>query len=139
MKIDPYLFYNGRCEEAINFYKSALGAEVQMMMRNSDSPQPPPPGMLPPGSENKIMHASLLIGGALIMMSDGDCKGEATFKGFSVSLDCDDEPEAQRAFNALANGGNIVMPLSKTFWAPLFGMVVDKFGVHWMVGKSAPQ
>lgn len=139
MKIDPYLFFNGRCEEAINFYRSALGAELQMMMRNSDSPQPPPPGMLPPGSENKIMHASLLIGGALIMMSDGDCKGETAFKGFSVSLDCGNEAEAQRAFNGLAEGGNVVMPLSKTFWAPLFGMVVDKFGVHWMVGISAPQ
>ena len=139
MRIDPYLFYNGRCEEAINFYKSALGAELQMMMRNSDSPEPPPPGMLPPGSENKIMHASLLIGGALIMMSDGDCKGETTFKGFSVSLDCGNEAEAQRAFNALADGGRVNMPLSKTFWAPLFGMVVDKFGVNWMVGISAPQ
>ena len=139
MKIDPYLFYNGRCEEAINFYKSALGAELQMMMRNSDSPEPPPPGMLPPGSENKIMHASLLIGGALIMMSDGDCKGETAFKGFSISLDCGNEAEAQRAFNALADGGHVNMPLSKTFWAPLFGMVVDKFGVNWMVGVSAPQ
>ncbi|MDN3919137.1 VOC family protein [Roseateles violae] len=136
MRIDPYLFFNGRCEEAINFYKAELGAELQMMMRNSESPEPPPPGMLPPGSENKIMHASLLIGGALVMMSDGRADGDTSFKGFSLSLDCADEAEARRAFDALARGGRVDMPLGKTFWAPLFGMVADKFGVAWMVGVS---
>jgi len=136
MKIDPYLFYNGRCEEAIEFYKSALGAEVQMIMRNSDSPAPPPEGMLPPGSEHKIMHASILIKGALIMMSDGMCDGKTEFKGFSISLDCDEQAEARKFFDALAAGGQVNMPLGQTFWAPLFGMVVDKFGVHWMVGVS---
>jgi PhnB protein len=136
MKIDPYLFYDGRCEEAINFYKTALGAEVQMMMRYSDSPAPTPPGMLPPGSEQKIMHAALMIGGALIMLSDGDCKGETAFKGFSISLDCANEAEARKAFDALAAGGQVKMPLAQTFWAPLFGMVADKFGVNWMVGVS---
>lgn len=138
MKIDPYLFFDGRCEEAIEFYKAALGAEVQMMMRNSDSPEPPPPGMLPPGSEHKIMHASLLIGGALVMMSDGHCTGNTAFKGFSLSLDCPDEASAHKAFNALAAGGQVTMPLGKTFWAPLFGMLNDRFGVGWMVGVSAP-
>ncbi|MBW8845132.1 MAG: VOC family protein [Burkholderiales bacterium] len=138
MKIDPYLFFNGRCEEAIGFYQQALGAEVQMMMRNSDSPEPPPPGMLPPGSEAKIMHASLLIGGALVMMSDGMCDGNTAFKGFSLSLDCPDEAAARKAFDALAAGGQVGMPLGKTFWAPLFGMVNDRFGVGWMVGVSAP-
>lgn len=136
MRIDPYLFFNGRCEEAIEFYKAELGAELQMMMRNSESPEPPPPGMLPPGSEHKIMHASLLIGGALVMMSDGRCDGVADFKGFSLSLDCADEAEARRAFDALARGGRVDLPLGKTFWAPLFGMVSDRFGIGWMVGVS---
>jgi len=139
MRIDPYLFFNGRCEEAIHFYRAELGAELQMMMRNAESPEPPPPGMLPPGSEQKIMHASLLIGGALVMMSDGMCSGEVgaeAFKGFSLSLDCANEAEAHQAFDALAKGGRIGMPLGKTFWAPLFGMVTDQFGVAWMVGVS---
>ena len=136
MKIDPYLFFDGRCEEAIEFYKKALGAKVEFMMRNSESPEPPPPGMLPPGSENKIMHASLHIGGALVMVSDGMCTGEGSFKGFSLSLDCPDADAAREAFAALADGGKISMPLGKTFWAPLFGMVNDRFGVGWMVGVS---
>lgn len=139
MRIDPYLFFNGRCEEAIEFYQAELGAELQMMMRNSESPEPPPPGMPPPGSEQKIMHASLLIGGALLMMSDGMCDGSEganRFKGFSLSLDCADEAEARRTFEALAKDGQVGMPLGKTFWAPLFGMVTDRFGVSWMVGVS---
>jgi PhnB protein len=136
MRIDPYLFFNGRCEEAINFYRAELGAELQMMMRNSDSPEPPPPGMLPPGSEAKIMHASLLIGGALVMMSDGMCSGDASFKGFSLSLDCPDADSAREAFAALADGGQVTVKLGKTFWAPLFGMVTDRFGLGWMVGVS---
>jgi PhnB protein len=138
MKIDPYLFFNGRCEEAIEFYKTALGAELQFLMRNAESPEPPPPGTLPPGSEHKVMHASLLIGGALLMVSDGMCEGGPDFKGFSLSLDCPDEAAARRAFDALAQGGRVHVPLGKTFWAPLFGMVNDKFGVGWMVGIAAP-
>ena len=138
MKIDPYLFFDGCCEEAIEFYKTALGAEVQLLMRNADSPEPPPPGALPPGSEHKLMHASLLIGGALVMVSDGMCGGTTAFKGFSLSLDCPDEAAARRAFEALAAGGQVHVPLGKTFWAPLFGMVNDRFGVGWMVGVSAP-
>ncbi|MCH7342576.1 VOC family protein [Pelomonas sp. CA6] len=140
MRIEPYLFFNGRCEEAIQFYKTRLGAEVQMMMRNAESPEPPPPGVLPPGSEQKIMHASLLVGGALLMLSDGMCNGEVgdkAFKGFSLSLDCANETEARRCYDALASeGGRADMPLTKTFWAPLFGMVTDKFGISWMVGVS---
>lgn len=137
MKIDPYLFFDGRCEEAIEFYKKALGAKVEFLMRNSESPEPTPEGMMPPGSENKIMHASVHIGGALVMMSDGMCSGEASFKGFSLSLDCPDADAAREAFAALAVGGQVTMPLRKTFWAPLFGMVTDPFGVGWMVGVSA--
>ena len=136
MKIDPYLFFNGRCEEAIEFYKKALGATVEFMMRNSESPEPPPPGTLPAGSENKIMHASVHIGGALVMMSDGMCNGDVAFKGFSLSLDCPDADSAREAFAALAVGGQVNVPLGKTFWAPLFGMVNDRFGVGWMVGVS---
>ena len=136
MKIEPYLFFDGRCEEAIEFYKKALGATVGFLMRNSESPEPPPPGTLPPGSENKIMHASVHIGGALVMMSDGMCAGDTAFKGFSLSLDCPDADSAREAFAALAVGGQIHVPLGKTFWAPLFGMVNDRFGVGWMVGVS---
>ncbi|MGQ3052591.1 MAG: VOC family protein [Roseateles sp.] len=136
MKIEPYLFFDGRCEEAIEFYQKALGAKVEFMMRNSESPEPPPEGMLPPGSEDKIMHATLHVGGALLMMSDGMCNGEGSFKGFSLSLDCPDADAAREAFAALADGGQVTMPLAKTFWAPLFGMVSDRFGVGWMVGVS---
>ena len=136
MKIEPYLFFDGRCEEAIEFYQKALGAKVEFMMRNSESPEPAPEGMLPPGSEHKIMHASLNIGGALVMMSDGMCGGDAAFKGFSLSLDCPEPDQAREAFAALADGGQVSMPLGKTFWAPLFGMVTDRFGVSWMVGVS---
>lgn len=136
MKIDPYLFFNGRCEEAIEFYRQALGATVEFMMRHAESPEPPPPGVLPQGSEQKIMHASVRIGGALVMMSDGLCDGDTAFKGFSLSLDCPDADAARAAFAALADGGQVSMPLGKTFWAPLFGMVTDRFGVGWMVGVS---
>ncbi|RZJ08343.1 MAG: VOC family protein [Rubrivivax sp.] len=136
MKIDPYLFFDGRCEEAIEFYKKALNAKVEFLMRNSESPEPPPEGTLPPGSENKIMHASVHIGGALVMMSDGLCSGEGSFKGFSLSLDCPDADLARESFASLSDGGQVTMPLGKTFWAPLFGMVTDRFGVGWMVGVS---
>lgn len=137
MKIDPYLFFDGRCEEAIEFYKQALGAKPEFVMRYAESPEPPPPGMLPPGSAQKIMHASVHIGGALVMMSDGRCGGDTAFKGFALSLDCPDADQAREAFAALADGGQVTMPLAKTFWAPLFGMVTDRFGVGWMVGVSA--
>jgi PhnB protein len=136
MKIEPYLFFDGRCEEAIEFYKQALGARVEFLMRNSESPEPPPPGVLPPGSQDKIMHASVHIGGALVMMSDGLCAGEGGFKGFALSLGCPDTTTAGEAFAALADGGQVMMPLRKTFWAPLFGMVTDRFGVAWQVGVS---
>lgn len=136
MKIEPYLFFDGRCEEAIEFYKKALGAKVEFLMRHAESPEPPPEGTLPPGSEQKIMHASVHIGGALVMMSDGLCGGDTVFKGFSLSLDCPDADSAREAFAALAEGGRVQVPLGKTFWAPLFGMVTDPFGVDWMVGVS---
>jgi PhnB protein len=131
--IQPYLFFNGACEQAVEFYKKALGAEVQMMMRYKESPEPPPPGMVPPGFENKIMHVSMRIGQTIVMASDG-CSGEKPkFEGFSLSLAVSTEAEVDRLFNALADGGKVGMPLMKTFWSPRFGMVTDKFGVGWMI------
>ncbi len=132
MPVEPYLNFDGRCEEAIEFYKKALGAEVAMLMRVSDSQEQPPAGIVP-GTENKIMHASLRIGDATIMLSDGYCKGSQTFSGITLSLTVPNEAAADRAFNALSDGGNIHMPLSKTFFSPRFGMVADRFGVPWMI------
>jgi PhnB protein len=131
--IQPYLFFNGRCEEAIEFYRKALGAEVVMLMRNKESPEPPPPGMLPPGSENKVMHASLRIRGDTLMASDGNNSGQANFQGFSLSLAAKDDADAERLFAALSEGGQVRMPLTKTFFASRFGMIADRFGVPWMV------
>jgi PhnB protein len=133
MHIESYLFFNGRCEEAIAFYQRALGAEVLMLMRNKESPEPPPPGSMPPGSEDKVMHATLRIGTSHLMLSDGDNDGKPVFTGFSLSLDAADEAEAERLFAALSDGGTVQMPLAKTFWSPKFGMVADRFGVGWMI------
>jgi len=133
MEIQPYLFFDGRCEEAVEFYREALGAEIEMLMRFKDSPDPVPEGMIPPGSENKVMHASLRVGGALVMASDGNCGGQPQFQGFSLSLSVPDAAAAERMFTALARDGQIQMPLGKTFWSPCFGMIRDRFGVAWMV------
>jgi len=132
-RIEPYLFFDGRCEEAIEFYRRALGAEVNFMMRFKESPEPPKPGMCAPGSENKIMHATLRIGDTVIMASDGRCGGKPRFEGFGLSLAAADEAEADRLFAALADGGQVVAPLAKTFFSPRFGMVTDRFGVCWML------
>ncbi len=131
-RIEPYLFFHGRCEEALEFYRTALGAQIDMVMRYSDSPEPAPAGRLPAGFENKIMHASFTINGARIMASDG-CEEDGTFGGFQLSLTYATEAEAQPAFAALAEGGNVHHPIGKTFWSPCFGMVQDKFGLGWMV------
>ena len=96
MRIEPYLFFNGRCEEAVEFYKKALGAEVLMLMRFKESPEPHAPGMIPPGSENKIMHVSLRIGETTVMASDGRCTGQTDFQGFSLSITAADEADADR-------------------------------------------
>ena len=132
MNVQPYLCFEGRCEEAINFYKEALGAEVVYKMRFKDSPDPEHCANIPPGAENKIMHAELRIGGAVIMMSDGMCKGPAKFDGVSMSLVDLNEAEAERYFAALSEGGQVRMPMTETFFAKRFGMVTDKFGVCWM-------
>jgi len=133
MLVQPYLFFDGRCEEAVEFYKRTLGAKVGMMMRMKDSPEPPDPAMCPPGSENKIMHTSFRIGDTEVMASDGHCAGKPTFQGFSLSLTVKDEAEAQRVFKALGDGGQVQMPLTKTFFSSGFGMLADRFGVGWMV------
>ena len=133
MHVQPYLFFNGRCEEAIEFYRKTLGAEVAMLLRMKDSPEPAQPGMVPPGSENKIMHTTFRIGDTTLMASDGRCEGQPNFQGFSLSVAVPNEAEANRVFAALADGGQVQMPLAKTFWSPRFGMVADRFGVSWMI------
>lgn len=131
--LEPYVFFNGRCEEAIALYQQALGAQLEMLMRFQDSPDPAPPGMVPPGWENKVMHASLRIGTARLMLSDGCAGSASSFAGFSLSFTAANEAEAAQSFAALAQGGKVSMPLGKTFWSPCFGMVEDKFGVGWMI------
>jgi len=133
MQVQPYLFFYGRCEEALDFYKSALGAKVEVMMRFKDSPEPPQPGMCKPGSEDKIMHASFRVGDTALMASDGRCEGKPSFQGISLSVTAKDDGEAERFFTALGTGGQEQMPLTKTFFSSRFGIVADRFGVSWMV------
>lgn len=130
--VQSYLFLDGKCEEAIEFYKRALGAEVNLLLRYKDSPEPPPPGCAPTDS-NKVMHAQFRVGETVIMASDGRATGNPKFEGFALSLTVNTEADADKAFNSLANGGKVEMPLGKTFFSARFGMVVDKFGVFWMV------
>jgi PhnB protein len=133
MQVQPYLFYDGRCEEAVEFYRSKLGAKVEMLMRFKESPEPPQPGCMSPGSENKVMHSAFRIGDTTVMASDGRCTGKPVFQGFALSISAPNEAEAERLFAALADGGQVQMPLAKTFFSPRFGMVADRFGVSWMV------
>jgi len=133
MQVQPYLFFDGRCEEALDFYRKTLGAEVEGLMRYKDSPEPMPPGSIPPGAENKIMHAAMRIGDTTVMASDGRCTGKPNFQGVSLSLTMPSAAEAERVFAALSDGGQVQMPMSKTFFSSRFGMVGDRFGVGWMV------
>ena len=128
--VQPYLFFDGRCDEALEFYRQTLGAEVTMLMRFKDSPEPAQCGS---GSGDKVMHASFRIGGTTVMASDGRCEGKPSFQGFALSLSVPTEADADRHFAALAKGGQVQMPLSKTFFSPRFGMVADRFGVMWMI------
>ncbi|MDB5744681.1 MAG: 3-demethylubiquinone-9 3-methyltransferase [Polaromonas sp.] len=133
MQVQPYLFFDGRCEEALTFYRTALGAEVTALMRFKDSPEPPSPGSCAPGSEEKIMHANFRIGQTELMASDGRAMGQPAFQGFSLSLSPPSDAEAQRLFSLLSEGGQVQMPLSTTFFASSFGMVADRFGLPWMI------
>jgi len=135
-KIEVYLFFNGRCEEAIEFYRKALGAELQMLMRFKESPQPPPANTMPPNWGDKVCHASMRIGETIVMASDG-CGEKAGFDGFTLSFTAPTEADAKRVFAALSEGGQVRMPLTKTFWSSCFGMTADKFGLGWMVTVPA--
>jgi PhnB protein len=130
--LQPYLFFDGRCEEAIEFYRHALGAEVTMLMRFNESPAPGT-GPCAPEDGNKVMHANLRVGDFTLLASDGRCEGKPVFEGFALSLTASDEAEAERLFASLADGGQVQMPLTTTFFSPRFGMVTDRFGVRWMV------
>lgn len=143
MQVQPYLSFEGRCEEALEFYKKAIGAKVDMLMRFKESPEPMESSegcaQQPAGSENKIMHSSFHVGDSMIMATDGYCSGKSNFQGISLSLNAASEPEANRLFNALSDGGQVKMPLTKTFFSPAFGMLDDKFGVSWMVVVVTPE
>ena len=131
MQISPYLFFDGRAEEALNFYRDAIGADVMMVLRWKDSPDPQ---MVPPGGDpNKVMHARFRVGDTTVMASDGRCQGQPAFLGFALNITAKDAAEAARLFGALGAGGQVQMPLTQTFFSPSFGMVADRFGVSWMV------
>jgi PhnB protein len=133
--VQPYLFFNGRCDEALEFYQKTIGAKVDMLMRYKESPQPVPPESIPSGFEHKVMHSTFHVGDSTLMASDGN-EESPCFSGFSLSLALPTEAEANRAFSALAEGGQVTMPIGKTFWSPCFGMLKDRFGVGWMVSLA---
>jgi PhnB protein len=130
MQVQPYLFFDGRCDEALEFYKKAIDAKVDMLMRFKDAPDQ---SMVKPESYDKVMHAAVHLGDTQVLMSDGHCQGKANFQGFSLAITAADIAEGERRFNALAEGGQVQMPMGETFFASRFGMVADKFGVGWMV------
>ena len=130
MQLQPYLMFDGRCEEAAKFYEKTLGAKIEKLVRFKDSPDP---GMCPSPDGEKVMHMSLRIGEQALLASDGQCGGKPSFQGFSLSLNVPNEAEANRLFAALSNGGQVQMPLAKTFFSPAFGMLADRFGVSWMI------
>jgi PhnB protein len=136
LSVQPYLFFGGRCEEALAFYRSAVGAEVDFVMHYDQSPEPMPPGVLQPGFESKVMHATFRIGGSTLLASDG-CDDKSSFSAFSLMLRVPTAAEADRTFAALSAGGRVDMPLAKTFWSPRYGMLTDRFGLRWMVMVSA--
>jgi PhnB protein len=130
MQVQPYLFFDGRCDEALEFYKKAIDAKVDMLMRFNDAPDQ---SMISPGSHDKVMHAAVHIGDTQVLMSDGRCLGKPNFQGFALTITAPDAAEGERRFNALAEGGQVQMPLAETFFASRFGMVADKFGIGWMI------
>ncbi len=138
MRVEPYLMFSGRCEEALNFYQAAVGAQRMMVMRFKESPEPPHMP-LPPNWDEKILHCGFTVGQTMVMASDGMSAEPVNFSGVSLSITADGEAQAKRMFDALALGGNVFMPMGKTFWSPCFGMCSDKFGVNWMVGLDGPK
>jgi PhnB protein len=138
MHVEPYLFFEGCCEEALEFYRRAIGAEIQSVQRFGDSPESSAAGHLPPGSENKVMHAMFRVGDTTVLASDGRSRGSSQFQGFALSITVADASEADRLFLGLSAGGTIVMPLTETFYSPRFGMVTDRFGVLWMIYLPRP-
>jgi len=130
MQIQPYLFFEGRAEEALEFYQKSLGAKVEAVIRYKENPDPK---HNPPNSADKVMHCNFRIGDTQVMASDGNCSGKPNFQGFSLTFNAKDEADAKRRFNALAEGGQVNLPLSETFFAKSFGMVADRFGLNWMV------
>jgi PhnB protein len=130
VKVEPYLMFEGRTEEALQFYQQKLGAKVEAIIRFKENPEPK---YNPPNSDEKVMHSLFRIGDAQIMASDGNCTGKPGFQGFALTLNAADAAEAKQRFNALAEGGKVQMPLNETFFAKSFGMVADRFGVNWMV------
>lgn len=136
--IQPYLFFGGRCQEALDFYSATIGAKIDMVMQFKDSPDPVPADSIPPGFETKVMHSAFRVGNTVIMASDG-CTEDAGFKGFSLSLSLPTEADTDRVFELLAKDGSVQMPLGKTFWSPRFGVLTDKFGIGWMVTVADPR
>jgi PhnB protein len=139
MHVQPYLMFEGRCEDAINYYRRTFGAELIALMRYKESPEPHQPGMIPEGSENKVMHSSFRIGDSVIMASDGMCSGKPNFAGISLVLNVATDADAERLFAAVADGGTVQMPIGETFFATRFGMVADRFGVSWMIIGAVKQ
>ena len=137
MQVQAYLNFDGRCEEALEFYRKALGAEVSALMKFKDSPEPCGEGGMPPGTENKVMHSMFRVGETMLMASDCHCKGQPKFEGISLALSPKSVASAEKLFAALSDGGAVQMPLTKTFWSPSFGVVTDKFGVPWMISAMA--
>jgi PhnB protein len=131
MQIDPYLNFNGNCEEAFHFYEKALGGKIEMLLKYNQAPAGG--GPTPPGFENKVMHVRLSVGQQIIMASDAPPGHFSPMQGFNVSLMFDDKAQAERVFNALADKGKVMMPFAQTFWAEGFGMLTDRFGTPWMV------
>jgi PhnB protein len=138
MQVRAYLSFQGRTEEALNFYAKAVGAEITALMRYGDNKEVCDSGMVPPGAENKVMHSELRIGESIVMASDTECNGKPKFEGISLTLLGKTDAETTRLFNALADGGTVQMPLSPTFFTSQFGTLLDRFGVNWMVLTDTP-
>ena len=137
MKVESLITFGGRCEEALEFYKKSVGAEVTALMRWKESPDAAMKG--PPGYGEKIMHANFRIGETQLMAEDGLGDKAAEFKGMTLAIEAADDAEAKRVFTALGEGGKVTMALMKTFWTSSFGMLTDKFGVPWVVNVTAPK